>query len=166
MVAVSRRYIAMCSGGIMAKAPGKKTIRSRLRKKRRQIAASPVVTPDAALGEIVGHEPRTREEIVLALHAYARNKGLVHPSGQMIEANSALRELSYGKEKIHAAGLKRVVTLHVSPHSSMLSWRVGTIGPGLAGDPITSFDRRMMAGDSGLDGDPMTPFRKRPRLKS
>src|SRR6185369_13714781 len=128
-------------------------IRSKLKKKRKQIAGQSVVQPNAKLAAVIGAEPRTREEMVVALHEYARDEKPAEPSSYVAKNYPALHEFSLSGKAIYPKDLKRIVTLNVEP-LQLYSYNIS----------FSHLDRtggQILAADSELDGDPMTPFRKK-----
>jgi hypothetical protein len=96
--------------------PSNKTIRAKLRRKRRQLGGVSMVEPSRQLAVILGSEPRTREEFVGGLLGYVQRivSGVVPEKG-WIEADDRIADLFYGRKRIRATDLKRIVTLNIKP---------------------------------------------------
>jgi chromatin remodeling complex protein RSC6 len=73
------------------------------------------VTPDKALGKIVGDEPLARTELAEKLWIYIRRNGLQDSRDKgMIKADAALKAVFNGKSKVSMFEMTKLVSGHVS----------------------------------------------------
>jgi upstream activation factor subunit UAF30 len=73
------------------------------------------VTPDDALGAVVGTSPMPRTELTKKLWAYIRRKGLQDQKNRrMINADENLRPVFGGKSQVSMFDMTRLVNRHVS----------------------------------------------------
>ena len=73
------------------------------------------VTPDAALGAVVGSSPLPRTELTKKLWAYIKKNGLQDKKVRtQINADDALKAVFGGKSKVSMFEMTKLVSGHVS----------------------------------------------------
>jgi upstream activation factor subunit UAF30 len=82
--------------------------------KKTTAAFMKVVTPSAALAEIVGSTPIPRTEVTKKLWAYIKTKGLQDPKNKrMIKADAALKVIFGGKATASMFDMTKLVSKHL-----------------------------------------------------
>jgi chromatin remodeling complex protein RSC6 len=72
------------------------------------------VTPDEALGAVVGAEPKPRTEIAKRLWAYIRSKGLQDKTNRrMINADDMLAKVFGGKRQVSMFEMTKLASKHL-----------------------------------------------------
>ena len=72
------------------------------------------MTPDDALGAVVGGDPKPRTEIVSKLWSYIRNKGLQDKTNRrMINADDNLARVFGGKRQVSMFEMTKLVNQHL-----------------------------------------------------
>jgi chromatin remodeling complex protein RSC6 len=116
-----------------SKGPSRKTLRVKLRLKRKQLAGASVVVPSTQLAQVIGHEPRTREEAVIAVRRYIEEHNLTARSGRWVHADEPLASVFKGMPTVRASDVHRMVILNLR-HPRFASRMTS-----LPGDPVTPF---------------------------
>ncbi len=73
------------------------------------------LTPDAALGAVVGAKAMPRTQVVKKLWAYIKKNGLQDKKNKrMINADAALKAVFKGKTKVNMFEMTKLVSKHLS----------------------------------------------------
>jgi len=101
---------------IQAGAASKKTIRRKLRRKRKQLAGVQIVYPNERLSAIVGWDPRSREEVIDDTWRYIRDNALVTDNSRWVEVNNELLlKVFRGHKRVSRNDVRRLVILSLLP---------------------------------------------------